>query len=356
MKESERKLLQRVILVALLSALAVGALAVLHPFIVPVAWAAILAYTTWPAFGLLKKALGGRVNLAAFLMTIFLAAAFVAPLLLLIMMLQGELKTAYAFVTSALRDGPLELPEPIRNLPVVGAWLAGWVAELGANPAEFAATLTDWARERGDEVVSILGGVGRNTAKFGFALITVFFLYRSGEKLLVQTRNVLYRAIGPRVDHYLDAVGATTRAVVFGLVLTAFAQGSLAGVGYAVAGVSAPALLGALTALIALLPFGAPLVWLPISLWMIFQGDLAAGLGLLAWGALVVSWVDNLIRPIVISNATDIPFLLVMFGVLGGLAAFGLVGVFLGPVVLAVMLALWREWLGESVGETQSEA
>ena len=177
----------------------------------------------------------------------------------------------------------------------------------------------------------------------------MFFLYRSGDALLDQTRRVLHRAIGPRVDHYLHAVGATTRAVVFGLVLTALAQGSLAGLGYAVAGVEGPVLLGALTALLALLPFGAPLVWVPAGVWLLMNGQVVAGVGLLAWGALVVSWIDNLIRPLVISNATDIPFLLVMFGVLGGLAAFGLVGIFVGPVVLAVVLAVWREWLEEEV-------
>ena len=104
-------------------------------------------------------------------------------------------------------------------------------------------------------------------------------------------------------------------------------------------------LLGAITALIAMIPFGTPFVWGSIGLWLLASGDTIAGIGLLLWGALVVSWVDNLVRPLVISSATRIPFLLVMFGVLGGLAAFGLVGLFLGPVVLAVLMAVWREWI-----------
>ena len=162
---------------------------------------------------------------------------------------------------------------------------------------------------------------------------------------------MLHRFVGARVDAYLAAVGVTTQAVVYGLVLTALAQGTLAGLGYWAAGVEAPVLLAALTVLVALIPFATPFVWGSIGVWLLLQGQLAAGVGLLLWGVLVVSWVDNLIRPLVISRATSIPFLLVMFGVLGGLAAFGLVGLFLGPVILAVLMAVWREWLEEQAAE-----
>ena len=107
----------------------------------------------------------------------------------------------------------------------------------------------------------------------------------------------------------------------------------------------APVLFGAFTALIALMPFGTPFVWGALGAWLLFTGKTLEGIGLLLWGTLVVSSVDNLIRPLVISSATHIPFLLVMFGVIGGLAAFGLIGMFVGPVIVAVLLALWREWL-----------
>ncbi|WP_141672274.1 AI-2E family transporter, partial [Acidithiobacillus ferrivorans] len=119
----------------------------------------------------------------------------------------------------------------------------------------------------------------------------------------------------------------------------------LAGVGYAVAGLPAPVLLAIVTLLFSFIPIGTPLVWGAASIWLLFQGDIWAGVGLALWGALVVSWIDNLIRPLVISNAVRIPFLLVLFGVLGGILAFGFLGVFLGPVLLAVLLAIWDEWL-----------
>ena len=119
----------------------------------------------------------------------------------------------------------------------------------------------------------------------------------------------------------------------------------LAGLGYWVAGIAAPALWGVITALVSLIPFVGPVVWIGLSLGLLAHGETQAALGLFLWGALVVSWVDNLIRPLVISGPTRIPFLLVFLGVLGGLNAFGLIGLFLGPVLLAVSVAIWREWL-----------
>ena len=134
---------------------------------------------------------------------------------------------------------------------------------------------------------------------------------------------------------------------MYALILGAIAQGVVAGIGYWIFGVKAPVLLGAVTVLIALIPFGAPLVWGSLSVWMMVTGNVWAGIGLLLWGVLLVSWMDNIVRPLVISNATRMPFLLVVFGVLGGVLAFGLVGLFIGPVLLAVSLAIWREWLEE---------
>ena len=142
---------------------------------------------------------------------------------------------------------------------------------------------------------------------------------------------------------------------MYGLVFAALAQGGMAGIGYWAAGLKAPLLLAVFTTLIALLPipFGTPLVWASIGLWLLLTGHPLPGIGLLLWGTLVVSWVDNLVRPLVISGVTRIPFLLVIFGVLGGLANFGLIGLFLGPVILAISLAVWREWL-EQHGEREA--
>jgi predicted PurR-regulated permease PerM len=350
MKDSvTERLSNRLVLGLLLGGLLVLTYAVVQPFVVPIAWAIILAYTTWPLLARLRQWFGGRRTLAAAAMTALLTAAFVLPTLWLGMLLRTEMANAYAAMAALLAQGPYRLPDALAGIPVLGSWLQGLLDQFTGDPGAIREQLAHWVETRAAESLKIIGGLGRNAAKLGFALITVFFLYRDGERVLAQAELVLHRFLGERVDPYLSAVGSMTMAVVWGLVATAFAQGVVAGLGYWWFGLDAPVLLGAITAIVALIPFGTPFVWGSIGAWLIASGQTVDGIGLLLWGTLVVSWVDNLVRPMVISSATRIPFLLVMFGVLGGLAAFGLVGLFVGPVILAVLMAVWREWIGESV-------
>ncbi|MDX1605818.1 MAG: AI-2E family transporter [Candidatus Competibacterales bacterium] len=345
--DSEHRLARWLILGALLAGLLILAYQVLQPFLIPVIWALILAYVTWPAY---RQLLRWLPNLAAPAMTLALGLLFALPLIWLIGLLQRELPAAHEYLSELLAQGSAALPPGIAGLPWLGPELTGLLDRLAEESQSLNQHLAEWVQPWIGQIVAVLGNVGRNLFKFGFALITVFFIYRHGEVLVSQSRRVLERFIGERARPYLSAVASTTRAVVYGLVLTALAQGLLAGLGYWAAGVRAPVLLGAVTAIVALVPFGPPLVWVPLGIGLLLEERWLAGLGLLAWGALVVSWVDNLIRPMVISSATRVPFLLVMFGVLGGIAAFGLVGLFLGPVIVAVLLAVWREWLEEQTG------
>jgi predicted PurR-regulated permease PerM len=179
-------------------------------------------------------------------------------------------------------------------------------------------------------------------------MVSLFFMFRDGEQFAAQVRRMLEQFFGAvRVEHYLHGIGATVRAVVYGIVCAAFAQGTLAGLGYWAAGLPAPIFLGALTFLVGLVPFVVPFMWAGASLYLFLTGKTVAAIGLFIWGLTAVSWIDNIVRPLVISGSTRIPFLLVLFGVLGGLAAFGLVGLFIGPVILAVVMAIWREWIAE---------
>ena len=344
-------LTRRIILTLLLGALVVLSYAVLRIFLAPIAWATILAFLTWPVYRRVQRLLPGGDTLSALAMTVLLIAAVILPVLWLLVLLRGELAGAYAAVVRLVGRGPYALPDWLAQLPWLGDWLRQVLESWERDPAALRGQIGGWMEVRTGEILNILGDVGRNAGKLALALFTVFFLYRDGESLVRQARRVLRRFLGKRVEGYIAAAGAMTKAVVWGLVATALAQGALAGLGYWWAGVDAPVLLGAVTALVAMLPFGAPFVWGAICLWLLVSGDLTAGVGLLVWCGLVVSWVDNLIRPLVISSATRIPFLLVLFGVLGGLAAFGLIGLFLGPVILAVLVAVWREWLEEAGGE-----
>ena len=340
-------LTRRIVLGLLLGGLLLLGYTVMHLFLVPVAWAGIIAYSTWPLYLRLRRLLRGSRGGSAVLMTLLLTLAFLLPMLWLGSLLRAEMASAYGAVAAYLAQGPHELPDLIAGIPGVGPRLQDFLDQLSSDPAALRAEISQWVEGRAGAMLDILGGVGRNAGKLGFAVLALFFMYRDGETLISQVRRVLYGFLGARVEAYLVAAGDMTIAVVWGLVATAMAQGMVAGVGYWWAGLQAPLLLGGITALVALVPFAAPFVWGGISAWLILTGNLLAGLGLLLWGALVVSWVDNLVRPLVIANATSLPFLLAMFGGLGGLAALGLVGLFLGPVILAVLMAVWREWLGE---------
>jgi Ca2+-transporting ATPase len=318
---------------------------VLREFLLTLAWALIIAYVVWPAYRYLRRQLKGNATLSAALMTGIIATAIFLAVYWLVAMLQDEFKNAYQILISGFSQDSYRLPDFIRRIPWLGSTAQEWLGRVTADRGKAMAQFADWAQQWSGEFAKFLGNIGRYVMKLGVVLVTVFFCFRDGDNAVRQLHKGLVRFLGKYQHVYLQAAGQTTRAVVYGLVLAALGQGLLAGLGYVVAGVQAPILLGAVTALLALVPMGATLVWMPLSIMLILTGQAWQGMGLLLWGFLAVSTVDNLIRPLVISGAGRIPFLVVLFGVLGGLSAFGAIGLFLGPVILAVLLAVWQAWL-----------
>ncbi|HEY6640594.1 AI-2E family transporter [Povalibacter sp.] len=335
---------RRVLVAGLVAGIVLLTFSVLQPFIVPLIWGAILAYVSWPLQQRMIRWMGGRVGVASLATTLLVTTALVVPLVWLILMLRIEAISAYATVQAFLASKPT-LPPAVLELPWVGQVLHDALQQLSSDPKVIGQQFMLAMEQSQVEITRLIGGVGRNVAKLFFAVLSMFFLLRDGPRLLNEARSILEGILGPTVRDYLEAVGSTTQAVVYALILGALAQGAVAGIGYFIFGIKAPVLMGAVTVLIALIPFGAPVVWGTMSIWLIVSGHVWPGVGLMLWGLLLVSWVDNIVRPLVISNATRMPFLLVVFGVLGGVLAFGLVGLFIGPVLLAVSLALWREWL-----------
>ncbi|MET0984736.1 MAG: AI-2E family transporter [Steroidobacteraceae bacterium] len=334
---------RRVVVAAILTGILLLTYTILRPFLVPLIWAAILAYVSWPLHLRVLKAVGQRTVVASLITTLLLGTVLIVPLVWLTVLMRSELLVAYQEVQRFLGTHP-QLPSGVRNLPGVGGWLQDQLSALAANPQVLRELVQDWLQQSSTEIRTLVGGLGRNVAKLFFALLSLFFFLRDGPHLLRELRVLLTGMLGPRANDYLEAAGDMTQAVVYALVLAAIAQGSVAALGYWIVGLRAAALLGAVTAVTALIPFGAPLIWASLSIWLMLTGHFGAGVALLVWGLLAVSWVDNIVRPLVISNATRMPFLLVVFGVLGGVVAFGLVGLFIGPVVLAITLAIWREW------------
>jgi predicted PurR-regulated permease PerM len=247
----------------------------------------------------------------------------------------------------------VKLPDFIAELPFLGPRIQEILAQVAKDPGAIDAAIRNFFAQSSGELSTMVGGVGRNIIKLVIAMVSLFFMYRDGEHFASQVGRILEQFFGRvRVQHYLDAVGNTVKAVVYGIVLAALAQGTLAGLGYWAAGLPVPVLFGLLTFLVGLVPFVVPFMWGGASMWLFLTGETTAAIGLAIWGLTAVSWIDNIVRPLVISGATRIPFLLVLFGVLGGLAAFGLVGLFIGPVILAMLMAIWREWLAEKRSQT----
>lgn len=343
---AEAKWLRRLLLAGLLAVLLLLVFQVLQPFIVPVIWSAILAFVTWPLHVRVLRLFRGQRDGAAFFMTLLMTICIVLPIVWLVILVQAQALPVYRELAPLLAK--TQLPQFITQLPILGPRLQEIFAEFARDPEALGETIRGFLNQSSGELAALLGGVGRNLAKLVIAMVSLFFMFRDGERFAAQVRRMLEQFFGTvRVDHYIDAIGSTVRAVVYGLVLAALAQGTLAGIGYWAAGLPAPAFLGAITFLVGLVPFVVPFVWASASLWLFLTGKTVAALGLFIWGLTAVSWIDNLVRPLVISGATRIPFLLVLFGVLGGLGAFGLVGLFIGPVILAVSVAIWREWLAE---------
>lgn len=324
--------------------LALGYL-VVQSFVVPLLWAGILTYVAWPLHRWMHYRIGLGANLSALLITLVLSVLIVVLMGFGGTQLADELAATYRDLREWLAASPPQIPEFLGGIPGLGERLQELLVRVVAEPEVIRSWLAENAGQWVQQTREVLGAIGRNAFKLSFALLALFFFLRDGEQLVAQIQTVLQRWLGDGARDYWSAMVATTRGVVYGLVLTALAQGALAGFGYWVAGAVSPLLLGMLTALFALVPFGAPLIWGSTGIWLLTAGEVWGGIGVLVWGGLVVSMIDNVVRPLAISSATRIPFLVVFIGVLGGLQAFGLVGLFVGPVILAVMLAVWREWL-----------
>ena len=329
-----------------LAGLLILAFVVITPFIVPLLWASILCFASWPAAARIRVWCNHRDTMAACICTLFAAITLFLPLIWLAWLAQQELTNAYPALQAFLTE-PLQIPAFIKNLPWLGDWLNSLLAQhtaLITQPNGVSTAINTWLVSHVSDITALAGGVGKNLVKMLFVVIILFFFYRDGARIMHQIKHVLARFIGPQVHGYLHAAGTTTRAVLYGVLLTAFIQGIVAGIGYWVAGISSPVIFGIVTAILALIPFCTPLAWGFAGLWLLMQGNTAEAIGIWIWGAAVVSQFDNFLRPIFISSVSAIPFLLVLFGVLGGLLAFGLVGLFLGPVILTVVWSLWREW------------
>ncbi len=335
---------RQIALFLFLAGLALLVYRILGHLLEPILWAIILAYASWPLHRRTKAAMGGRAGLAAGLMILLLGTAVIVPLIGLSTVIQHEFSEFIQGLPGWLEQRSV-LQGQLNRIPVIGDELSQRVAQWGDLSDLAKQQLIPQLRDFSRRLIHVASDVGLITGQWVLTLFLMFFLYRDGATLTAEVRHGFKRGIGERADNYLDIAVNTSRAVLYGIVLTAIVQGSIAGIGYWGVDLPGPALLTLTTIIMALIPFGALIVWVLCCVWLFAQGETWRAMALLLWGSLVVSWVDNLVRPLVISQATRIPFALVVFGIVGGLISDGFLGLFIGPVVLAIGHAAWREWL-----------
>jgi predicted PurR-regulated permease PerM len=329
--------------VAAVALLVLACLLVLSPFISAALWAAILCFTTWPLFTRLETLLGGRRSLAALIATLALAAIIAAPFAILGATLASNLSDLIAATLRMIHEGPLQPPAWVARIPVVGTRLLDYLNVLNQSSSarlEGLAKLLPAAKELGLRGGRILGA---GIIQIVLSLLIAFFFYRDGEAAARQLSAAINRIGGDEGGRLLEVAGATIRAVVYGVLGTALLQGVLGGLGFLIAGVPGATFLGFVTFLVGGIPGGPHLIALPAAFWLYEQGSTGWAIFIIVWGFIVGS-VDNVVKPLLISRGGTTPLILVMLGVFGGVMAFGLVGLFLGPTFLAVGYSLFEEW------------
>ena len=338
--------------VGLLILLVAGTVLVMRPFIASLVWAAVLAYATWPVYEWLLARLKGRSNLAAMAMALLLLVSMVAPFATMGVGLADNVAGLVRILREALERPLPPLPVWIETLPMIGGYLqAEWLALRQEEEGAILIQLRQWLVQLPlrDWAINAGGALGRGVVLITFSIVICFFFYRDGPAITARLNVVMERLAGHRARHLLDVTAGTISRVVNGILGTALAQSVLAVFGFWLAGVPGVMLLGLLTFFLSIVPVGPPLVWGPAALWLFSEGETGWAIFLILYGIVIISGVDNIVKPYLISRGGALPLLLVFMGVLGGVLAFGFIGVFLGPVILAVSYALLSEWIRPTV-------
>jgi predicted PurR-regulated permease PerM len=338
------KRVEQVAQVAAITVLVVGCLLVLQPFVTALLSAAIVCFSTWPAYQWMERQLGGRRWLAALVMTLSLIVIVVLPIALLALTIADSVAPAVDKLREFFAAGLPGPPDWLVSIPLLGDSLdSGW-RELTASKAVLNETLKNFVQPVREGLLQFGLILGEGALQMTLAAFIGYFFYRDGEALVAAARVGAGRIAGQLMPELFQTVGGTIKGVVYGLLGTAIAQGVVAAIGFMIAGVPAPVLLGTATFFLSLLPIGPPLIWGGAAAWLAYQGQLGWAMFMAVYGLVAISGIDNVVKPLLISRGSSLPFVLVFLGVFGGVIAFGFVGIFLGPTLLAVGLALAQRW------------
>lgn len=334
------RLLVQILLLGLLGA----SLWVLAPFWSALFWAAVLSFASWPVMRWLTRLLKGRQSVAAGLLTGVWIVAVAVPLVMLGFNLADHIRDATAMIKDVQVDGLPPPPAWLASVPVIGERLVSIWETLDQQGSALFATVQPYLGQVGNFLLVRSAKIGGGILELALSLILVFFFYRDGPRLAAFVESLLERLIGERAQHYLELVAGTVQRVVNGVIGTAVAQALLAYIGFMIAGIPGALLLGLLTFACSLIMV-PPLIWGPAVGWLIWQGEISMAIFLGVWGFFIISGVDNILKPYLISRGGNLPLVVVLLGVFGGILAFGFMGLFLGPTLLAVAYSLLSDWV-----------
>ncbi|HKA16219.1 MAG TPA: AI-2E family transporter [Myxococcota bacterium] len=339
---------------AALVLLLLGCAVVLRPFFTSLLWAIILWLATASIHQRVHSWVGERRTAAALLMTLGIAAVLLLPIVVVGFSVAdsvGDLGTA---ANRWLEAGPPQPPAWLHSIPLIGKYVTReWIALAGDT--ERLREVGQSLIERGSTSLLAVGGaVVRGGTEIAVSILIAFFLYRDRVAFGDRFRAAAARIAGPSADPLIDLAVGTLHSVVYGILGTAVAQGVMAGVGLLIARVPGAVVLGMITFFLSIVPMGPPLVWVPATVWLYQSGEPGWALFMLIWG-FGVSSIDNFLKPWLISQGSTLPFILIFFGVIGGVLAFGFIGIFLGPTLLAVGYRLVLDWAVVVRGQAPAE-
>lgn len=343
MKTSDQLIAQLLIL-----GLLVACLWVLMPFLSALFWAAVLAFATWPLMRNLTRLLDGNSTLAASLLTGLWVLLVAIPLVWLGLNIADYIRDSMELIKDFGTSGMPGAPDWLIRIPLLGEWLHELWSLLDEQGESYFATVKPYMGQFGNWLLGRSAVIAGGMLELALSLLLVFFFYRDGARLAHFMRSLVQRIMPLRADHYITLVADTVRRVVNGVIGTAMAQAIVAFIGFSIAGVPGAFLLSIFTFGLSIIPMGPPLVWAPASGWLFYQESYGMGVFLLLWGFVVISSVDNFLKPYLISRGGTLPLIVVLMGVFGGIIAFGFMGIFLGPVLLAVAYSLVSDWTRQS--------
>lgn len=353
MANSQHDLTRTTLAILCILVLTAASFWVLRPFLAAAVWATMIVVATWPLLKTLEHRLSGRSGLAVAVMSVALLLLLVVPLWMAISTIAENVDAISNFARNLATSGLPQPPHWVESLPLVGNKLADfWVQIADAGSQGLMAKVAPYSVQTGKWILGNIGDLGFMLIHFLLIVLLSVILYAEGESAAYKVLRFGRRLAGERGENAIILAGQAIRGVALGVGLTAIVQTVLGGIGLAIAGVPFASLLSAMMLMFCIAQLGPALILFPSVGWLFWMGESGWGSFLLIW-SVIVGTLDNFLRPFLIKKGADLPLLLIFAGVIGGMLSLGLIGIFIGPVVLAVTYTLLEAWIADELGKAE---